>query len=384
MQVSSPGRTRQRIVFVINSLEGGGAERVLSILLTHLAEPFQDKDVFLILLDKGIIRYPLPTYIKRIDLDCRGSMLRSILTLRRALRDISPHVVLSFLNRANCANILAARSLRYRCIISERVNTSTHFGHSVRGRIHQAIIRKLYPKADKVLAVSRGVAAELQQHYGVLPDQLDVIYNPYDLERLTALSMQPTSLNIEGRYIVSIGRLVPNKNFSLLVRAYHLANPAEKLVILGEGPEREKIQSLINALGLQDRIVLAGFIDNPYPIMRGACCAVFSSLAEGFPNAVAEAMALALPVIATDCDSGPAEILHDVIHVHHDGPFKAEYGVLVPVNNLDAMTQALRWLTNHSLLNHYRTKSTERVRDFSIERAVSCYVNALHSCAQYA
>lgn len=384
MQPSPPGRKRQRIVFVINSLEGGGAERVLSILLTHLAEPFQDKDVFLILLDKGIIRYPLPDYIKRIDLDCRGSMLRSIFSLRRALREISPHTVLSFLNRANCANILAARSLHYHCIVSERVNTSTHFGHSIRGRIHQAIIRKLYPKADKVLAVSRGVAAELQQNFGVTADRLDVIYNPYDLERLATLSAQPAPLRIDGRYIVSVGRLVPNKNFPLLVRAYHQANPAEKLVILGEGPEREKIQSLINALNLQDRVILAGFIDNPYPIMHGACCAVFSSLAEGFPNAVAEAMALSLPVIATDCDSGPAEILHDVIHVNPDKPFKAEYGVLVPVNNQDAMAQALSWLTNHSLLNHYRAKSTERVKEFSIQRAVSRYFGALNACQKLA
>ena len=383
MQHATPAPTRQRIVFVINSLEGGGAERVLSILLTHLAEPFQNQDVFLILLDKGIVRYPVPGYIKRIDLDCRGSMFRSIVSLRSALQQISPHTVLSFLNRANCANILAARSLDYRCIISERVNTSTHFGSSLSARVNKAIIRKLYPMADKVLAVSKGVAAELQQNFSISPDRLDVIYNPYDLDRLAALAAQPSTLHVDGPYIVSIGRLVPNKNFPLLIHAYHQANPAEKLVILGEGPEHGKIQALIAELNLQDRVILAGFQENPYPVMRNACCAVFSSSAEGFPNALAEAMALSLPVIATDCESGPAEILHDVIRVHPDGPFKANYGVLVPVNNIHAMTQALFLLKDQPLLTHYSNRSLQRVRDFSIERAVSHYINALNSSQKH-
>lgn len=384
MQLSSPVRKRQRIVFVINSLEGGGAERVLSILLTHLAEPFQDKDVFLILLDKGTARYPVPDYVKRINLDCRGSMFRSIIALRRVLREISPHTVLSFLNRANCANILAARSLAYHCIISERVNTSTHFGNSVSGKLNKFIIRKLYPLADKVLAVSKGVAADLQQNFAISPDRINVIYNPYDLDRLAELAAQPSPLQITGPYIVSVGRLVPNKNFALLMHAYHQANPAEKLVILGEGPERENIQALIANLNLQDRIILAGFLENPYAVMRNACCAVFSSLAEGFPNALAEAMALSLPVIATDCDSGPAEILHDVIHVQSDGPFMADYGILVPVNDKNAMAQALALLKDQPLISHYSKRSLQRVRDFSIERAVSHYINAIDSCQRYA
>ena len=377
MTQTSTAKTRQRIVFVINSLEGGGAERVLSILLSHLAEHFLNTDVYLVLLDRRIVRYPVPDYVKCINLDCGGSMLRSILTLRRTLRDIAPHTVLSFLSRANCANVLAARSLHYRCIISERVNTSSHFGSDFRGRINKAITRILYPMADSVLAVSKGVAADLQQNFGVAPDKVDVIYNPYDLERLAMLAAQTPAIQIEGRYIVSVGRMVPNKHFSLLIRAYHQADPAEKLLILGEGPERDNLLALIAELKLQDRVILTGFIDNPYPIMRNACCAVFSSLAEGFPNAMAESMALSLPVIATDCDSGPAEILHDVIHVNPDKPFRANYGILVPVNDQSAMATALSWLKDSTLLSHYRDKSRERILDFTIDSAVAAYFNVL-------
>lgn len=368
-----------RIAFIINSLDGGGAERVLSIILAHLKERFRHSDVYLVLLDQAVDRYPVPEYVKRIQLDCRGSMLRSIIALRHALKDIKPDTTLSFLSRANCANILAARSLKYRCIISERVNTSQHFGNGFHGRINKLITKALYPMADHVLAVSKGVAADLQQHYRVPSDRIAVIYNPYDLERIAKLASQPPELRVDGRYIVSVGRLVPNKNFALLIRAYHLANPAEKLVILGEGPERENLQQLIDELQLQDRVILAGFSQNPFAIMKHAECAVFSSLAEGFPNALAEAMALSLPVIATDCDSGPAEILHDVIRVHPNGPFKADYGILIPVNDLLATAQALSWLKDEALMSHYRQKSQQRVRQFTIAHTVTGFSHALQA-----
>lgn len=376
MTQTDPSPT-QRIVFVINSMEGGGAERVLSILLDQLAVPLKDADVYLVLLDSKIERYAIPAYIKKITLDCQGSMIKSIVSLRQTLRTIAPDVVLSFLNRANCANIIAARSHNYRCVISERVNTSSHFGAGFKAWFNKWIVRTLYPLADKVLVVSKGVGMDLQSNFGVLPQRIDVIYNPYDLDRLARLAAEPPSLQIEGNYIVAVGRLVPNKNFALLIRAYHQAQIEEKLLILGEGPELATLQQLVAELQLEDRVVLTGFIDNPYPVMSRAQYAVFSSLAEGFPNAMAEAMALSLPVIATDCDSGPAEILHDVIHVDSSTAFKADFGVLVPINDQAAVVQALQWMGDETLREHFRTKSLERIRDFSVDRAVMQYYRAL-------
>lgn len=369
--------TRQRVVFVINSLEGGGAERVLSILLEQLAAPMQDADVYLVLLDTLPERYNVPPYVQKITLDCQGSMLKSIINLRKTLAQIEPTVVLSFLNRSNCANILAMRALGYRCVVSERVNTSSHFGVGLKAWVNKVIIRYLYPLAHKVLVVSKGVGADLQANFGVPEQHIDVIYNPYDLAKLAALAEEAPALTIEQEFIVSVGRLVPNKNFAMLIRAYADANPTEKLVILGEGPEKDALQRLIDELNLGAKVILGGFQKNPYSIMRRARYAVFSSSAEGFPNAMAEAMALSLPVVATDCDSGPAEILQDVIRVHPDGAFKAEFGVLVPVNEQAAMAQALRWMADDALLDHYRHKARERISQFSIERAVNRYLNAL-------
>lgn len=379
-KVNSPAR--QRVVFVINSLEGGGAERVLSILLEQLATPLHHTDVYLILLDALPERYNVPSYVHKITLNCQGSMLKSIFSLRATLAQIEPTVVLSFLNRSNCANILAMRALGYRCVVSERVNTSSHFGSGLKAWVNKVVIRYLYPLAHKVLVVSKGVGADLQTNFGVPQQRIDVIYNPYDLTKLAALAEQPPALCIEQDYIVSVGRLVPNKNFAMLIRAYADAKPKEKLVILGEGPEKDALQRLIDELDLSAKVVLGGFQKNPYAIMRRARYAVFSSSAEGFPNAMAEAMALSLPVVATDCDSGPAEILQDVIRVHPDGAFKAKFGVLVPVNDQAAMAQALRWMADDALLDHYRHKARERISQFSIERAVNRYLDALTLCTQ--
>ena len=377
MRRNSSPQERRRIAFVINSLEGGGAERVLSILLERLENSLQQAEVFLILLDSREERYSVPSYIHKINLHCQGGFLQSIIRLKRSLHRLRPDVVMSFLNRANCANILAARSIGYNCIISERVNTSSHFGQGAKAWVNKQIVRRLYPRADQVLAVSKGVGIDLQRNFGVAEQQLRVIYNPYDLDKLAHLAAEPPALEIEEDYIVSVGRLVPNKNFGMLIRAYQRAGLTEKLIILGEGPERANLEALIQELGLQDRVVLAGFLENPYALMSRARFAVFASQAEGFPNAMAEAMALSLPVIATDCDSGPAEILHDVVHVDSNEAFKADFGLLVPVNNEQAMAQALQWMSDDLLRNHYRTRSRERIGNFSIEETVAQYFSAL-------
>ena len=367
----------KRIAFVINSLDGGGAERVLCNLLEQLEPSLHNKSVFLILLDRTTERYKTPRYVHKIVLDSNGHWLSSVLLLQEALRRLRPDTVLSFLTRANCANILTALRLQYTCLISERVNTSSHFGTGLRQILGKILVKFLYRHADTVLVVSKGVGLELQQNFSVSTKKLRVIYNPCNIQRLTRLAAEPALFTIDGSYIISIGRLVPNKNFSLLIRAFDQAQLNDKLVILGEGPEHGKLTQLIRSLGLEQRVVLAGFRANPYPLIRHARFAVFCSRAEGFPNAMTEAMALSVPVIATDCPSGPAEILHDVVRVNPIHTFKAEFGLLVPMDDQNALIQALRLMNDDTLRSHYRRKSQDRIKAFSVDTCIAQYCSAL-------
>ena len=132
-----------------------------------------------------------------------------------------------------------------------------------------------------------------------------MIGNAIDGARLNSLAAEPVPRELPSDYFIGMGRLVPNKNFSMMLQAYAKVPKAPPLVILGEGPEEAALSAQANELGILERLHLLGFVDNPYPIIKSARALVSSSLAEGFPNALAEAMALGCPVIATDCRSGP-------------------------------------------------------------------------------
>jgi N-acetylgalactosamine-N,N'-diacetylbacillosaminyl-diphospho-undecaprenol 4-alpha-N-acetylgalactosaminyltransferase len=134
---------------------------------------------------------------------------------------------------------------------------------------------------------------------------------------------------------------VQSKNFDMLIRAHAVSGIAHTLLIVGEGPERAALEETARTWGVADRVLLPGFAANPYALMRGADLFVLSSNAEGFPNALVEAMALGVPVVATNCASGPSEILADAPrHAVADVTF-AEHGVLVPPDATDAMAQVV-------------------------------------------
>lgn len=368
---------RYRAVFVINSMTSGGAERVMSELLQHLQDALQEVDVYLLLLDRKEPCYPIPDYVQIICLNSAGSLLPSIIGTTLALRRIKPDVVLSFLHRANVANVLASILLRHTCLISVRSNTSQLIGHGFKAWLLKHTFKLLYPLADKVIAVSKGVSTDLQHHFCIPAQRLQVIYNPYDLKKLQALAQLAPTLPHPKDYIVSVGRLEPCKNFDRLIRAYHLSGLSLKLLILGEGPEQTKLQHLIYELGLEDRVMLLGFLKNPFPIIKRARFGVFASSREGFPNAMAEAMALSLPVIATDCESGPAEIVQGVVRLHCDSAFKASFGVLVPVDDEFALAIAMNWMEDNALHQFYQLRSSARIAGFGCDKIVAQYRNLI-------
>jgi hypothetical protein len=167
--------TPRNIVFVINSLTAGGAERALTDLLGYLEDDLRHYTVHLVLLDVEEQRHAVPPYVQKHILDARFGMFSSTVLLGRLLRELAPAVTLSFLTRANCANVISSSILRYPCIISERVHTTSQFGTGVRAAINTAIVRLTYRLADQVIAVSEGVKKELIANFGVRAAKVRVI-----------------------------------------------------------------------------------------------------------------------------------------------------------------------------------------------------------------
>ena len=372
------------IVFVINSLTAGGAEHALVEMLTYLEDHLRGYTVHLVLLDVEEELHAVPPWVQKHVLNANFSFFWSAVLLARLLRHLAPAVTLSFLNRSNCVNVISSELLKYPCIISERTHPTTRFGTGLSAVITKAIMRLAYPRADQVIAVSGGVRDDLIANFGVHGAKIRVIYNPIDMDRICERALEAPSTNVPQSYIVSAGRLVPSKNFRLLIESYRSSGIDESLVILGEGEERRELERLVSSLGLDGRVILPGHMQNPYPIIGAARLFVSSSNLEGFPNALIEAMALGCPVVATDCDTGPMEILAGNKRARCTEVMLAEHGILVPLNSADLLAEAIRIGCRESIRTMYSQRSKERARDFGIRSSIDQYWSVIASYAHSA
>jgi N-acetylgalactosamine-N,N'-diacetylbacillosaminyl-diphospho-undecaprenol 4-alpha-N-acetylgalactosaminyltransferase len=345
----------------------------MNTLLTYSENERRDFDISLVLLDREPAAYAPPDWLQIRQLDCGGSMIASIRALRVLFREAAPDIALSFLTRANIANVVASRKGGWSCVISERVNTSSHLGGGIRGSLARLLVRYIYPMASRIIAVSPGVAADLRDNFGVRADKLVTIENAVDVATVRARSEEAAELEVDAPYIAGMGRLVPNKNFALLIEAFHRSGVPGKLLILGEGPERLNLVELAARLGVADRVLLPGFAANPFPLLKHALAFVLPSNAEGFPNGLVEAMALGVPVISTNCPSGPSEILAELDEKSATGLMRAEHGLLVAPGSVSQMAEALVVLQSADVRRGYAEKAASRARDFQVETTKARY-----------
>ncbi len=366
-----------RVLWVINSLAGGGAERVFSSLINASMQYRDRYDIDVALLDDDVEIYGLPDGISVHRLDCRYGLLRSVVRLNELAHRLRPDVTLSFLTRSNLA---AAAAMLWRgrpFVISERVNTTAHLLTGRLGRASRAMVKLAYPRAARIIAVSEGVADTLVDDYAVAADRIRVVPNPVDLESIQRQCRSAPEIAVHPGDVVAMGRLVENKNFSLAVRAFARARDSGRLILLGEGPLRAELRKLGDDLGLADRLVMPGFVKNPYAVISRCEFLVLSSNAEGFSNALVEALACGVPVVATDCRSSPAEILDVTSRPDALGVASGKGGLLVPTNDEAAMVSAIEMLAEPESRSQLSRIGMERVSEFGVAAAVERYWQVL-------
>ncbi|EHQ52395.1 group 1 glycosyl transferase [Ectothiorhodospira sp. PHS-1] len=324
---------------ILISLSGeGGVERMVLNLVRELAGMGLSMDLVLIREESRHLQ-ALPENVNIIRLGTRHSAL-SIAPLARYLREHRPVLLLAAKDRAGRAALKARRLAGVDTRIFIRLGTT--LSEALEGRsglrkwMRYRPMRRLYPLADGIIAVSRGVADDVRGITGLPEEKVHVVRNPVitpDLETLAAEPAPHPWLEDGGDpVIIGMGRLTRQKDFPTLLRAFAgmQARRTARLIILGEGGDREALTALSRSLGVADRVMMPGFAANPYAWLSRARLFVLSSAWEGSPNALTEAMALGLPVVSTDCRSGPREILRD-----------GRYGPLVPVGDLAALEDAM-------------------------------------------
>jgi glycosyltransferase involved in cell wall biosynthesis len=288
--------------------------------------------------------------------------------LEALYKRVRPALVMSIKWQVNAAVLLGSlfSQVNFPILINEQGVPSASLADGDRPPATWALTRRVYHRAGRVIVISRGIADELVKHTRVPQSKIEVIHNPIDMQGIQAQAQnQPQFTTPGSSTIISAGRLIKLKNYPLLVRAVRnvLEEHLVDLYILGQGPEKDSILELSQALGIADRVHLLGFKPQPYAYIAQADLFALTSDHEGFGNVLVEAMALGLPVVSTDCPYGPAEILGN-----------GEFGVLVPVNDENALSEALLGLLTdgHERLK-YAQKSRQRAEDFTIEKIVPRY-----------
>jgi glycosyltransferase involved in cell wall biosynthesis len=246
--------------------------------------------------------------------------------------------------------------------------------------VYLRLVKLLYRRADLVVPVSHALAEQLQRLYGVPAEKMRVIYNLYDLDRIRDMAREPLPSEMAAVYekpvVVNVGSLVAQKGQEHLLRAFAIARRSEpnlQLVIVGRGEIETSLRALAAAQGVEQCVHFTGFDANPYRYLGPARMFVLSSRFEGFPNVLAEAMACGLPVIATDCKTGPREILGD-----------SQHGILLPdvvAGDASAVEQqmaaAMLRLLEPACAAHFAAAALARSADFSQERLIGEWVSAV-------
>lgn len=368
--VSAMMDSQQRLAIFLPALYGGGAERTMLNLAEGIAGRGYAVDL---VLARAVGPYlaEMPESVRLVDLEAPRALF-GLPALAHYLRSQQPKAMLSALTYANLIALWAKRLARAptRMVINEQntfSRSNLQLSH-LYGWLMAQLVKGFYPWAQGIVGVSRGVADDLAEATGIRRERIQVIHNPIVTPELRKKAQAPVAHPWfdpdQPPVVLAVGRLSPQKDYPTLIQAFGELRRTRplRLLILGEGEERPALEVLIRQLGLQDDVSLPGFAANPYSYMARASLFVLSSRWEGLPTVLVEALYCGAPVIATDCPSGPREILAS-----------GQYGQLVPVGDAVALAKAIK----ATLAGQTPRPPQEAWLPFEMETVVDLYVDML-------
>lgn len=365
----------KKIVFFIPSMRGGGVEKKRIEIATELLRRGYAV-IFLLIQKEGAYVEQVPDGVEVIELKSYSKRyFRTLLALPalvRYLKRQNPVVCFSSLTRNNTVAALATffvNQAQTKIVVIEHIHLSTMLQNTngIKSKLMPFFMSLLYRRAHRVVGVSKGVTDDILKRLGLPKELCTTIYNPVDIDKIERLQTEQVDTTImypDQRYIIGVGRLTPQKNFALLVDAFAEVSKHDtqlRLLILGEGPLRNKLEQQVFDLGLTEKVTMPGFVDNPYAYMARAEVFVLSSDWEGFGNVIVEALACGTSVVSTDCPSGPAEILQD-----------GKYGSLVLVYDIYELGKAIQMELESPTTSATELKS--RAQNFAVEKITDQYL----------
>lgn len=375
---------KQSICIFTASMAAGGAEKVISLLLPELAKSY---NVHLFTLYNSV-HYHIPENVNRYFIfnDIKKGLTGKIISFTKGLKYFKKFLfkhkidyVVSFLFVPNIINGIVASKKdlkKITFIASERNYPSIEYKSSkLRYIISKLFIEKFYNNVDLLFSNSLYINEDLKNNFGVnIP--MTVIYNP------VCIPKQYRNASYPFRYkLVSVGRFIDVKNHQLL---FEVISKLEtfKLTIIGDGPLREEYIKRINLLNIKQRVNLPGISNKVTEDLLENDIFILTSNSEGFPNSLLEAMSIGLPVISTNCLSGPLEMLNDNydLKIEKGGFAKGKYGLMVNINDADGIVSAIKFLiSSKEIYNHYSCLSRERALKYSTKNIYSDFIKLLRT-----
>ncbi|MBI2053762.1 MAG: glycosyltransferase [Candidatus Staskawiczbacteria bacterium] len=379
---------KKKVIFLMPTLGEGGGERVLSELSQNLPDYIER----IIVLFKNQVSYPYKGKLVSLDIPLSNNFIFriyyffiAVLRMKKLVKLENPDYVISFATPANIINIFSSGD---KAVL--RVDT---FLSSLPDFKYRLLAKIFFRRALKIICVSKGAAKDLALNFNVKEEKIKVIYNPLDIKKIKSLALSPIKKEYEEIFknpvIINIGRLAAGKNHFQLVKIFREVKKEIKearLVILGAGKLKPQLENDVKESGLENSVHFLGWRENPFSFLARAKLFVLPSSREGLPYSILEAMAVGLPVISTDCKSGPREILapDTDIFKEADAIEYVKFGILTPVfekesnkltgrltKNEQIFKEAIiKVLNDKNMADSLSLKSLQRAEDFDIMKII--------------